>query len=115
MWDVSSPIYVKGKRWGGFRIGVSMERIEARKWTLILSLIGVFGVFALVTITTMFVVVQRAMRPVVALTHAAEQISLGEGLEAPIKSDAVDEIGQLTKTIDRLRVSMKAAMSRLSA
>ena len=115
MWDVSSPIYVKGKHWGGFRVGVSMDRIEARKWTLILSLIATFGLFVLVTIVTMFVVVQRAMKPVVALTRAAEQISLGEGLETPIKSDAVDEIGQLTKTIDRLRVSMRAAMSRLSA
>ncbi|SRR6266568_784727 len=115
MWDVSSPIYVKGKHWGGFRVGVSMERIDARKWTLILSLIATFGLFVLVTIVTMFVVVQRAMKPVVALTQAAEQISLGEGLETPIKSGSVDEIGQLTKTIDRLRVSMKAAMSRLSA
>ena len=115
MGDVSSPIYVKGKHWGGFRVGVSMERIEARKWTLVLSLIATFGLFTLMTIGTMFVVVQRAMRPVVALTRAAEQISLGEELETPIKSEAVDEIGQLTKTIDRLRVSMKAAMSRLSA
>ena len=115
MWDVSSPIYVKGKHWGGFRVGVSMDRIEARKWTLIVSLIATFGLFVLVTIVTMFVVVQRAMKPVVALTRAAEQISLGEELENPIKSESVDEIGQLTKTIDRLRVSMKAAMSRLSA
>jgi HAMP domain-containing protein len=115
MWDVSSPIYVKGKHWGGFRVGVSMERVEARKRTLIVSLIATFGLFVLVTIVTMFVVVQRAMKPVVALTQSAEQISLGEELETPIKSDAVDEIGQLTKTIDRLRVSMKAAMSRLSA
>jgi HAMP domain-containing protein len=113
MWDVSSPIYVKGKHWGGFRIGVSMERIEARKASLIVSLVAIFTVFVAVTIGTMFVVVGRAMRPVVALTEAAHQISLGEGLDAPIKSDSADEIGRLTKSIDRLRASMKAAMSRL--
>ena len=113
MWDVSSPIHVKGKHWGGFRVGVSMERIEARKKTLIITLIAIFNIFAVVTIGTMFFVVGRAMRPVVALTAAAEQISLGEGLDNPIKSESIDEIGQLTKTIDRLRVSMKAAMSRL--
>jgi HAMP domain-containing protein len=113
MWDVSSPILVKGKHWGGFRIGVSMERIDARKKRLLLSLVGVFQLFALVTIATMFVVVHRAMRPVVALTHAADQISLGEGLDASIKPGSIDEIGRLTKSIDRLRVSMKAAMSRL--
>lgn len=113
MWDVASPIFVKGKHWGGFRVGVSMERIDARKQSLLLSLAVIFQIFAVVTILTMFFVVRRAMRPVVALTNAADQISLGEGLETPIKSGSVDEIGMLTKSIDRLRASMKAAMSRL--
>jgi HAMP domain-containing protein len=113
MWDVSSPIYVKGKHWGGFRVGVSMERIDAHKRTLLGTLTAIFAAFAVVTIGTMFVVVRNAMKPVVALTHAADQISLGEGLDTSVKSDAVDEIGRLSKSIDRLRVSMKAAMSRL--
>jgi HAMP domain-containing protein len=113
MWDVSSPIYVKGKNWGGFRVGVSMERIDARKKTLILTLLVIFQIFAAVTIAVMFLVIRRAMRPVVDLTHAADQISLGEGLDTPIRSDSADEIGRLTKSIDRLRISMKAAMSRL--
>ena len=113
MWDVSSPIYVKGKHWGGFRVGVSMERIDARKRALLLSLSGMFVVFAVVTIGTMFIVVRRAMRPVATLTEAADRISLGEGLETPLRSGAEDEIGRLTKSVDRLRVSMKAAMSRL--
>ena len=113
MWDVSSPILVKGKHWGGFRVGVSMERIDARKQALLLSLIGIFAVFALVTIGTVFLVVQRAMRPVVALTGAAERISLGEELDTALKTESNDEIGMLTRAIERLRVSMRAAMSRL--
>jgi HAMP domain-containing protein len=113
MWDVSSPIYVKGKHWGGFRVGVSMERIDARKQSLLVSLAVIFLVFALVTIGTMYLVVGRALRPIAALTRAADDISLGEGLDTPIRSDAADEIGLLTKSIDRLRASMKAAMSRL--
>jgi hypothetical protein len=113
MWDVSSPVYVKGKHWGGFRIGVSMERIEARKQSLVVSLVVIFLAFATVTIGTMYFVVRSAMRPVVALTKAADDISMGEGLETPIRSESVDEIGVLTKSLDRLRVSMKAAMSRL--
>src|SRR6266496_1263140 len=113
MWDVSSPIIVKGKHWGGFRVGVSMEKVDARKQMLLGSLIAIFGIFAAVTIGTMFLVVRNVMKPVVALTEAADQISLGEGLDAPIKSRSTDEIGRLTKSIDRLRASMKAAMSRL--
>ena len=59
-----APIFVKGKHWGGFRVGVSMQRIAARQRTLLLTLLGIFAVFAVVTIVTMYVVVQRAMRPV---------------------------------------------------
>jgi HAMP domain-containing protein len=113
LWDVSSPIWVKGKHWGGFRVGVSMDRLEARKRALLLTLLGMFALFALVTVGTMFAVVQRAMRPVVELTRTAEAISVGDALETPIKSASTDEIGQLTKAIERLRKSMKAAMSRL--
>jgi HAMP domain-containing protein len=113
MWDVSSPIFVKGKHWGGFRIGVSMEKIAARQRALVITLTGIFAAFALVTIITMYLVVERAMRPVVALTEAAGAISMGDGLDTPIKSSSNDEIGQLTKALERLRVSMKAAMSRL--
>ncbi len=113
MWDVSSPILVKGKHWGGFRVAVSMEKIQAHQRHLILVLGGIFGLFTLITIGALFVVVRAAMRPVVALTESARQIGLGEALDVPIRPESEDEIGQLTKTIDRLRVSMKAAMERL--
>jgi methyl-accepting chemotaxis protein len=114
MWDVSSPIHVKGKHWGGFRIGVSMARIETRQRALLVQLFAIFTAFALVTIVTVFLVVQRSMRPVKVLTEAAEGISMGEGLDTAIKTESVDEIGQLTRAVERLRVSMRAAMSRLT-
>jgi HAMP domain-containing protein len=38
---------------------------------------------------------------------------MGDGLDTAIKPQSTDEIGQLTKAVERLRVSMKAAMSRL--
>lgn len=112
-WDVATPIYVKGRFWGNFRIAVSMERLDRRKRELLLELVGGFVGFALVSIGTMFLLVRRAIRPVADLIAAADQISMGEALDVPIRSESVDEIGRLTKTIDRLRVSMKAAMSRL--
>lgn len=113
MWDVSSPIYVKGKHWGGFRIGVSMDRIQKRQWDLFLLLSVIFGGFTVITLVALYVIVRQSMRPVVALTEAARKVGLGEDLDTPIKTDLVDEIGRLTKTIDRLRASMKAALARL--
>jgi len=113
LWDASAPIWVKGKHWGAFVLGVSMVKLEARRLELILTLVAAFALFALVTTGAIYVMVRRAVRPVVAVTEAAEAISMGDGLDTPLKSDAIDEIGHLTKAVERLRVSMKAAMSRL--
>jgi len=113
MWDVSSPIYVKGKHWGGFRVAVSMDRIQTHQRILLLTLAGIFTIFTLVTVGAIFLLVHGAMKPVARLTEAATQISLGDALDVQIKPETEDEIGRLTKTIDRLRLSMKAAMQRL--
>src|SRR5512138_837958 len=45
MWDVSSPIFVKGKHWGAIRVGVSMDRIAVAQRTLAGTLVGIFAVF----------------------------------------------------------------------
>jgi hypothetical protein len=58
MWDISAPIYVKGKHWGGFRVAVSMARISERMLVLLATLIAAFGVFGMVTLTAMFLVVR---------------------------------------------------------
>jgi HAMP domain-containing protein len=113
MWDVSSPIFVKGKHWGAFRVGVSMQQIAAAQRSLIAVLIAACAAFFAVMVGAMYLVVHSAMKPVVRLTAAAEEIGLGEALETPIKPESSDEIGRLTKSIDRLRMSMRAAMSRL--
>ncbi len=113
MWDVAAPIWVKGKHWGAFRVGVSMERIAAQQRSLIVWILLILAISEVVAIGTMFWIVQISVQPVVRLTAAAERLSMGEGLDEPLRTTAIDEIGHLTKAIDRLRVSMKAALSRL--
>ena len=113
MWDVSSPIMVKGKPWGHFRLGVSLHNIEAAKAHLGMSLFGLFTAFAAVVVGTIMVLIRRAIRPVEILTAAADNISMGEGLDEPLKPETIDEIGVLTKSVDRLRLSMRSAMQRL--
>ena len=64
LWDVSSPIYVKGKHWGGFRVAVSMERIVERQRMLIMALVAIFLVFTAVVLGAVFILMQRAIEPV---------------------------------------------------
>ena len=112
-WDVSAPIDVKGKHWGAFRVGVDVEEIGRLKRQLSFTLIFVFLTFAFGTIGTIAIMVRRSMAPLVKLTSLADELSMGERLDEPIKLASVDEIGQMSKSIERLRASHKAAMSRL--
>ena len=112
-WDVSSPISVKGRHFGAFRVAVSKDSIAAHKRALLLQLTVVFGFLAVVTVGFIFVMLRRSMRPLEHLTSLANQISTGEGLDQPIKASTADEIGQMAKSLNRLRASLQAAMGRL--
>lgn len=112
-WDVSSPIFVKGRHFGAFRVAVSRDSIAAHQRTLGLQLLLVFGFLAAVTIGVIFVMLRRSMRPLEHLSVIANQISTGEGLDKPIKPVTIDEIGQMAKSLNRLRASLQAAMGRL--
>jgi len=112
-WDVSSPIFVKGRHFGAFRVAVSVDSIAAHKRSLLLELGVVFGFLAIVTIGFIFVMLRRSMRPLEHLAMVANEISTGEGLDRPIKPVTTDEIGQMAKSLNRLRASLQAAMGRL--
>ena len=112
-WDVSSPIFVKGRHFGAFRVAVSIASIAAHRRTLLVELIAVFGFLAIVTIGFIFVMLWRSMRPLEHLASLASEISTGEGLDQPIRATSSDEIGQMAKSLNRLRASLQAAMGRL--
>ena len=113
VWDVSSPIWVKGRHWGVFRVGVSRVSIQQHIHTLALQLTVVFAFLAVVTIGFIFLMLRRSMLPLERLANLASEISTGEGLEKPIKPGTSDEIGQMAKSLNRLRSSLQAAMGRL--
>lgn len=57
----------------------------------------------------------RLLGRLAELAKAADGVSIGEGLDVPLTSGSKDEIGELSKSIDRLRESMRAALKRLEA
>jgi HAMP domain-containing protein len=113
IWDVSAPIVVKGRQWGGFRVGVSAVEIAARKQQLVIALAVTFTILGLCTVGVIFLMIKRAMSPLERLATTAAQISVGDGLEVPIRPGTPDEVGRMAKSLDRLRASLHAAMARL--
>ena len=112
MWDISSPIYVKGKHWGGFRIGFSLDDINAAKKDLRTSLIITFAVILVFSIISIFIIVNGALKPLSHFTKIASDLADGK-VDEKIESTSEDEIGKLADVLERLRVSLKAAMERL--
>ena len=112
MWDISSPIYVKGKHWGGFRVGVSMDVIEAAKTKLITTLVSIMAVILLLSLILIFIFVNIALRPLEKLTEIATSLANGENLETEIETTSNDEIGKLQEALERLRMSMMIIFMR---
>jgi len=70
-------------------------------------------VAAVLLVVAIAVAFSRALiRPIVNMTTAADRMSLGE-LQVPIVSRGNDELALLARSLERLRKSMRAAMSRL--
>ncbi len=112
MWDVSSPIFVKGKHWGGFRIGLSLEVINDAKQKLMTTLVTMMAGILFVSLVLTFISVSRSLAPLNKLTTAATSLASGKNLREEIKVTRKDEIGKLQETLDRLRLSMIIALKR---
>ena len=112
MWDVSAPIRVKGKHWGGFRIGFSLDKITEAQQNLQNKLIGIMGVILLVSLFVVFIAVNSALKPLTHFTKVAADLADGK-VEEKIEVKGRDEIAQLADVLERLRVSLKVAMDRL--
>jgi methyl-accepting chemotaxis protein len=68
---------------------------------------------ALVLVILIGVMASRILvRPIVAMTAAADRMSLGE-LRTPIAMKGNDELSVLARSLERLRKSMRAAMARI--
>ena len=113
MWDVSAPIYVKGKHWGGFRIGLSLDVIERAKNDLMKNLLIVMGCILLASALVTHVAVNFALAPLKRLTGTAQDLANAKNLEKEIPVTRQDEIGRLEEVLERLRLSMLVVLKKV--
>lgn len=105
--------YVRGNRLGW---AVAIEQDEDE---LFAPVRGTFALGLALLLASMLVVALVAwgastmlVRPILALGDAADRMSTGD-LDTPIPAGRADELGLLARSLDRLRISMRAAMARL--
>ncbi len=110
MWDISSPIMVKGKHWGGFRIGIELTTIDTAKKNLTITLLAIMGSILLLSIVLTTVIVSRSLAPIRVLSNRADDLAHGKNLQDEIPTTRHDEIGELQGALNRLRMSMMIAL-----
>ena len=113
LWDFSSPIYVKGKHWGGFRVGISLASIGKAKRELAVGLLLIMGAIIVVSLISILLYVNWSLVPLKKLTRMSAALADGN-IEHKMVLDRTDEIGKLSEVLERLRRSIQIAKSRLT-
>jgi methyl-accepting chemotaxis protein len=112
MWDVSTPIIVKGKQWGNFRIGLSIDALNKAKTTILTHLLLSMALILVLSFLLIYYTIHSSLKPLMDLTVKASRMADGD-VTAPILAHTKDEIGDLAHVLERMRISLKTAMERL--
>ncbi|MCM2358606.1 MAG: methyl-accepting chemotaxis protein [Geobacteraceae bacterium] len=101
MWDLSAPVFVNGRHWGGVRLGFSMVKTDQKIAALRLQIIGAMCIMLFISSLTIFIVVSRFVRPLLRLTEAAGRIADGN-LDEEVRVESRDEIGALAEALNKM-------------
>ncbi len=115
IWDISSPIYVDGQHWGGFRVGLSLAQmnaqISAATWHIVLAAIAL-----MLTVVGATLLFTRPIRLLARMAEVASNLSVGN-VEQTIAIERHDEIGRLADafrhTIEYMQ-SLAATANRIA-
>jgi sensor histidine kinase regulating citrate/malate metabolism len=101
---------------GRVHVGFWEDAVENEIQNALLRLIGIIAVLPVAGTLLSFLVAHWIVRPIVGLTEVADKVTRGE-LELSVSTECVslgDEIGDLARSLERMRSSLKAAMLRLN-
>lgn len=116
VWDVAAPIFVKGKHFGAFRVGVVKDRVRVQTIALAWSLGRTLGAAILLLVAAVLISTQRAFRLLVELACTSTRLSTsddGTEFDKKIRVESEDEVGQMARSLELIRRSLRGAWSRL--
>jgi len=113
LWDFSTPIYVKGKHWGGFRVGISLAYIKKAKLDLAFGLILTMAIIFAVSIISILIYINWSLRPLNELIKYAGGLAKWD-VGHKITLNRTDELGQLSEVLERLHYSIQITKDNLT-
>lgn len=98
---------------GVVRIGLWAEQVENDVRSTLWSIIGLIVACLAVSVALSIMLAGKIIRPILDLKAIADDISRGR-LDTTVSIQSNDEVGELGRSLERMRASLKAAMNRLS-
>jgi HAMP domain-containing protein len=99
-------------RLGTAHLGIWAEASEKEIFQALFLLLWPPAALFLAAIMVAVYLARRLTRPFRRLAQIAGRISTGD-LDTPVRTDSDNEFGELTRSLERMRASLKAAMLRL--
>ena len=97
---------------GAVHVGLWAETVQQDVRSTLLTIVGLIALCLAVGVAISTIIASKAIRPLLELKSIADDISRGQ-LDVPVSFQSNDEIGELARSLERMRASLKAAMARL--
>jgi len=98
---------------GVVRVGLWAETIQDDVRSTLLPIIGLIAGCLVLGIALSIMLASKTIRPILDLKAIADDISRGR-LDTAVSIQSNDEVGELGRSLERMRASLKAAMIRLN-
>lgn len=98
---------------GTVHVGLWADSVQADVRGTVLTIVGLIALCLAAGIGLSLLLASKAIQPILELKASADEISRGQ-LDTPVTIQSNDEVGELARSLERMRASLKAAMIRLS-
>ena len=98
---------------GTARVGLWAETIQDDMRMTLLPIVGLITVCLILGVALSVVLASKTIRPILELKVIADDISRGR-LDTSVSIQSNDEVGELGRSLERMRASLRAAMVRLN-
>lgn len=98
---------------GTVHVGLPVDTVRQDIHGTVLYVIGLIALCLVAGIVASIIIAGKATRPILELKAVADDISRGH-LDVSVAIQSNDEVGELARSLERMRASLKAAMVRLN-
>ena len=98
---------------GTVRVALWADTVQQDVRNTLFPIVALIILCLIVGVIVSVMIASTTIRPIIELAAVADDISRGR-LDTPVSVRSSDEVGDLARSLERMRASLKAAMARLS-